>query len=207
MTFLRTSALLLALPAFALAAEPLYSNDFEKSEVGVVPKDFLVIGGSFTVQADGANKVLELPGAPLDMFGAMFGPSVEAGVCASGKFFGTSVGRKFPAFGISANGYRLQVSAGKKAVEIFKGDESRVSVPFEWKSGTWTSLRIQLRKAASGLWMIEGRAWPAGSPEPKDWTISLEEKDAPAAGRPGIWGSPFSGTPIRFDDLLVEPAH
>ena len=49
------------------------------------------------------------------------------------------------------------------------------------------------------------KAWPAAGAEPEKWNIALEEKDAPAAGRPGIWGSPFSGTPIRFDDLAIAP--
>ena len=199
----------LALPVFAPAAEPVYANDFEKDEVGKTPKDFLIISGAFTVQQDGANKVLELPGEPLDTFGALFGPSEKNGLSVSAKFFGTKTGRKFPAFGLSVNGaggYRLQVSAAKKLIEIFKGDEVRSSAPFEWAAGVWTTLRIQVRKTPAGAWMIEGKAWPAASAEPPKWSISLEEKDAPSAGRPGIWGSPFSGTPIRFDDLVIVPA-
>ncbi len=37
----------------------------------------------------------------------------------------------------------------------------------------------------------------------KEWMISLDEKAPPHEGRPSIWGSPYSGTPIRFDDLMV----
>ena len=199
----------LALPVFAPAAEPLYANDFESAEVGKTPKDFLVISGAFTVRQDGANKVLELPGEPLDMFGALFGPAEKDGVSVSAKFFGTKTGRKFPAFGLSVNGaggWRLQVSAAKKALEIFKGDEVKASAPFEWTSGAWTSLRIQVRKTPAGAWAIEGKAWPATAAEPATWSLALEEKDEPSAGRPGLWGSPFSGTPIRFDDLAILPA-
>ena len=198
----------LALPTFALAAESNYANDFQSAEVGKVPNDFLVISGAFIVQQDGGNKFLELPGAPLDTFGALFGPAKMEGLSATAKFFGTKTGRKFPAFGLSLNGaggYRLQVSAAKKQLEIFKGDEARINVPFEWTDATWLSLRIGARKTPAGAWVIEGKAWPAAAPEPAKWNISLEEKDAPAAGRPGIWGSPFSGTPIRFDDIAITP--
>jgi hypothetical protein len=199
----------LTLPVLAPAAEPVYANDFESAEVGKAPKDFLVISGAFTVRQDGANKVLELPGEPLDTFGALFGPSQTESLSVTARFFGTKTGRKLPAFGLSVNGaggHRVQVSAAKKALEIFRGDDARVSVPFEWTSGTWTCLRIQVRKTPAGSWMIEGKAWPAETAEPPKWSISLEEKDAPSAGRPGIWGSPFSGTPIRFDDLMIVPA-
>ena len=209
MNLLRITVLLaLALPTFANGGEPAYANDFESAEVGKAPKDFLVIAGGFAVQQDGAKKVLELPGAPLDTFGALFGPAKMDGLSVTAKIFGTKTGRKFPAFGLSLNGaggYRLQVSAAKKQLEIFKGDESRTSVPFEWKDATWLSLRIQARQTPAGVWVIEGKAWLAGDAEPAQWTVALEEKDAPAAGRPGLWGSPFSGTPIRFDDIAVTP--
>ena len=198
----------LALPLFARGEEAVFANDFESSETGKAPKDFLVIAGAFTVQADGGKKFLELPGSPLDTFGALFGPAKMEGLSVTGKFFGTKVGRKFPAFGLSLNGaggYRLQVSAAKKQLEIFKGDEARANVSFEWVGAAWLSLRIQARQTLAGAWVIEGRAWPAGGAEPEKWSISLEEKDAPAAGRPGVWGSPFSGTPIRFDDLMITP--
>ncbi len=198
----------LALPLFAGGETPGYTNDFEAAEVGKTPKDLVVISGGFVVQKEGANQFLELPGAPLDTFGALFGPAQMDGLSVTAKFFATKVGRKFPAFGLSLNGaggYRLQVSAAKKQVEIFKGDDARVNAPLEWTDAQWMSLRIQARKTAAGTWVIEGKAWPASSAEPEKWNITLEENVAPAAGRPGIWGAPFSGTPIRFDDLAVTP--
>ena len=207
MNLFRITILLgLALPTFANGEEPVYANDFQSAEVRKTPKDFLVIAGAFTVQEDGGKKFLELPGSPLDTFGALFGPAKMEGLSVAGKFFGTKTGRKFPAFGLSLNGaggYRLQVSAAKKQLEIFKGDEARANVPFEWKDAAWLSLRIQARQTPAGAWVIEGKAWSAGDAEPEKWTVALEEKDAPASGRPGLWGSPFSGTPIRFDDIAV----
>jgi hypothetical protein len=197
----------LALPV--CAAEPLYKNDFESAEVGKVPSDMMVMAGAFEVKQDKDGKYLELPGEPLDTFGLLFGPSVKEDVSASARFFGTKKGRKMPSFGISLNGaggYRLQVSAAKGTLEFFKGveSESALSVPYTWTSDVWTTLRITVRKNADG-WLIEGRAWAAGSPEPEKALITLEEKTAPSTGKAGIWGSPFSGTAIRFDDLVVAP--
>jgi hypothetical protein len=189
-------------------AEPLYKNDFESAEVGKTPKEMMVTAGDFTVKQDKDGKYLELPGEPLDTFGLLFGPSAKDDISASARFFGTKKGRKLPSFGVSlngVNGYRLQVSAAKGELEFFKGDESKLSVPYTWTSDAWTTLRITVRKKGDG-WLIEGKAWTAGSPEPEKPQISLEEKTAPSAGRAGIWGSPYSGTPIRFDDLLLEAA-
>jgi len=189
------------------AAEPLYKNDFESADLDKVPKEMLVMAGDFAVKQDKDGKYLELPGEPLDTFGLLFGPSVQDDVSACARFYGTKKGRKFPTFGVSlngANGYRLQVSPAKGALEFFKGDESKLSVPYTWTTETWTTLRITVRKKGAG-WVVEGKAWTAGSPEPKQPMITLDETTAPANARAGIWGSPYSGTPIRFDDLLIEP--
>lgn len=201
--------LVLASTAFAADVKPLFEENFEKTEIGKAPEGFLVLAGGFAVQQEGGNKFLELPGSPLDTFGAVFGPNEKAGLSASGKFFGTKQGRKFPTFGVSVQGvggYRLQVSPAKKTLEIFKGDEALKSAPFEWASGAWTSLRIQVR-AAGGKWIVEGKAWPSTSPEPAAWAITLDAAEEPSQGRAALWGSPFSGEPIRFDDLIVTAAH
>jgi hypothetical protein len=199
--------LVTALAGSLCAADPLYKNDFEAADLDKTPKDMLVVAGDFTVKQDKDGKYLELPGEPLDTFGLLFGPGVKDDITATARFFGTKKGRKFPLFGLSlngANGYRLQVSPAKGAIEFIKNDESKLSVPYTWTSDTWTTLRITMRKSGDG-WVVEGKAWVTGSPEPEKPLITIEDKTAPSTGRPGIWGSPFAGTPIRFDDLLLEP--
>jgi hypothetical protein len=188
------------------ATKILYEDNFEKATVGQVPEDFLVLDGNFAVAESDGNKYLVLPGAPLDIFGVLFGPTTNAGVCVSARIYGTGKGRRYPQFGVGIdgqNGYKLKVSPAKDAVEIYKGDESLAAVPFHWKSGTWTMFRLQIRQIDGPAWKIEGKVWPQTEPEPKEWTIALDEKTPPRAGRASIWGSPISGTPIRFDDLQL----
>lgn len=200
--------LLLGSASLASAGAPLYENDFQKSEPGKLPEEFMVMSGAFAVQAEGPNKFLELPGEPLDTFGLLFGPAQPPGGNATGKFFGTKQGRKFPAFGLSlggVGGFRLQMSGGKKALEIVKGEETLATAPFTWESGAWLSLRLQVRHAGAA-WVVEGKAWPAASPEPAEWNIHLDSPEPPPAGRAAVWGSPYSGTPIRFDDLRLDAA-
>ena len=48
--------LLTAIPA--LQAEVIYQNDFQKTEIGSAPSDFLIIEGDFTVKEEGSNKFL-----------------------------------------------------------------------------------------------------------------------------------------------------
>ncbi len=183
-----------------------YRQDFSRAEVGKLPEGLMLIEGSFTIREEDGNRFLELPGAPLESFGVMFGSSGQVDWGAQARFFGTGKGRRFPVFGVSVNsigGYRLQVAPAKKALELMKGDVVKATVPFEWASGTWTVLRIEVAKAGEKAWVVRGKAWQDGGPEPADWLIRWEETEMPIAGRAAIWSMPFSGTPIRCDDLRI----
>lgn len=195
--------------ALGLAAEnkPLYETDFSQAEAGKPPDGMLILDGGFAVREEGGNKFLELPGAPLETYGALFGPTESENLAVSLRCQGSGKGRRFPTFGVGLNGvagYRLQVSPGKKELELFKGDIDKASVPFEWQSGKWTRLKLQVRKLKDGGWKIEGKAWSEGAPEPTAWGIAVDDPEAPKPGRASLWGCPFAETPIRYDDLAVR---
>lgn len=188
-------------------AKPLYSNDFEKAEAGKVPDELMVLGGEFVVKSEGTNQFLELPGAPLDSFGVQFGPAEKDDVAVSARILSTAKGRRAPTFGVGlggVGGWKLQISPAKRAAELLKDQEVKTSVPFDWKSGAWTQLRFQIRKVKDVAWKIEGKAWGRGEAEPKEWLISTDDAEEPVTGKPSILGSPFAGTPIWYDDLVVE---
>ena len=210
---LQLSVRAMAVFGFAVAlvaqnAKPLYENNFEKAEVNKVPDEFLVLDGAFAVKEESGNKFLELPGAPLDTFGILFGPTEKEGLTVSARIHGTGKGRRFPTFGVGLNGvggYRLQVSPGKKYLELYKGDAVKAMVAFDWSSDKWTWLKLQVRKVKDQEWKVEGKAWVQGTGEPA-WLISADDNVEPPPGRAAIWGSPYSTTPIRFDDLIVTHA-
>jgi len=91
-------------------------------------------------------------------------------------------------------------------LQILKGEEIKASVPFTWKSGTWTKLKLQVRKLPENKFAIEAKAWEDGNEEPKTWLATFTETEVPPKGRPSAWGSPYSSTPIQFDDLSVKKA-
>ncbi len=203
------TGLLLVVAFQALAQSPIeYKNDFEKSEVGKPPAGMLILDGAFAVRDQGTNKVLELPGAPLETYGILFGSSVKEGCEVSARFFSTGKGRRFPTFAVGlggASGHRLQVSPAKKQVELFRGDTLQKTASWEWPSGQWTQLRLQIAPTSGGGWTVRGKAWKQESPEPTEWLIENQDKEEPKSGRPMVFGSPFAGTPIAFDDFLVSP--
>lgn len=199
---------LLAGPYLRAAGAPLFQMTFQEVEPGKVPSEMLVLDGAFAVRAEGEARFLELPGAPLETFGVLFGPTLTNDVAVTARCFGTSSGRRYPAFAVGlggVNGFKLRVSPGKKQLELLKGDSVIQGMPFQWESGRWTHLRLQIRRAGE-TWRVEGRAWTEGRPEPTEWQITREEPEAPRPGRASLWGAPYAGTPIRFDDLAISPA-
>ncbi len=194
----------------AQAAKLPYQNTFEATELNTVPPDFLVLDGAFAVKEEAGNKFLELPGAPLDSFGLLFGPTLVDGVSVAARIFGTGQKRRFPTFSVGLNGtggYKLQVSPAKKLVELYKGDTVKASVSYEWNAGKWTRLNLTLHAKGTTGWKVVGKVWNEGSPADSPTTIIWEELDTPTPGRASITGNPYSTTPIRFDDLsiLVSP--
>ncbi len=202
------SALLIGLAALTTyAAEPLYQTNFEKTKIGEVPDDFLVLDGDFAVKQSNGNKYLELPGAPLDAFGFMFGPSARHGNEISARMFGTKKGRRYPVFGIAlngVNGYRLQVAPAKRAIELLKGSAVVAKVPFRWGGGEWVRLALRVEQTGAAEWTVSGRVWADDKKAPTKPTITHKEAKEPRNGKPSIWGSPYSGTPIRYDDIVVK---
>ena len=201
----------LVVTGIALAADPkpVYENDFTAAAPDKVPDDMLVLDGAFAVKEESGNRFLELPGAPLETYGVLFGPTEASGLAVSARIHGTGKGRRFPTFGVGLNGvggYRLQVSPAKKLIELYKGDEAVTNAPLAWTSDSWTMLRLQSRKTKEGEFKIEGKAWKQGDAEPKAWQITHTDKSETPAGRPSVWGNPYAGTAIRYDDLKVTKA-
>ncbi|HNQ89689.1 MAG TPA: hypothetical protein PKM73_13810 [Verrucomicrobiota bacterium] len=184
----------------------LFEADFNSAPVGRAPEGMLVLDGGFAVVREGDRQWLELPGAPLETYGVLAGPTEKENVVVQARIRGTSQGRRHPTFAVGlggSGGYRLEVSPGRRTIELRKGDLELASGPFEWRSGTWTLLRLQVVKAGERTWRVQGKAWTEGTAEPAAWGLSVEESAGPRPGRAALWGCPFSGNPIQYDDLRV----
>ena len=189
------------------AADHLYRADIDNTQVGEIPDDFLVLDGDFAVKKENGNKFIELPGAPLDSFGIMFGPSARHGNEISARIYGTKKGRRYPVFGIAingVNGYRLQVAPAKRSIELLKGNNVIAKTAFRWLGESWLQLSLRIKKTGESEWTVIGKVWEDEKKAPLKPTISYKENKEPRNGKPSIWGSPYSGTPIRYDDIVVN---
>jgi hypothetical protein len=205
------SALIICLLSWGMAVSAqvtVYQNDFEQASVDSVPDDFLVLSGDFAVKTDGQVKWLELPGAPLDTFSVQFGPATNAGLNVTARVLGEAQKRRMPTFSVGLGGvagYQLRVAPAKAMLELLKDTEVVSTIPFQWTAGEWTSLELQIRLSAPGEWVVEGRAWQ-GKAKPAAWLITHKTTVTPITGRASVVGCPFSGRPLRFDDLRLTTA-
>ncbi len=185
----------------------LWASDFEKVAAGAEPPDVLILEGAFTVQQDGpANRVLELPGVPLETMGMVFGPARRQDVAVWARIRSEKKGRLYPHFGVGLlgpQGYRLMVNPTRDAVELVRDGDVLTRAPFKWESGQWTwlSLAVALREKKLE---ITGKAWLEGRGEPAEPMIRHAAEPSDQAGGATIWAMPYSGKPIQFDDVRYE---
>lgn len=132
---------------------------------------------------------MELPGAPLESFGVLFGPNESDGIEVTARILGTKSGRKFPTFAVGLNGvggYKVRMAPAKNALELVKGDDIKASIPFKWTSGQWTQFRLSVRKSGAGV-RIAAKAWQ-GDEEPKEHLLDHQESGEAPAGQGGCLG-------------------
>ena len=194
--------------AFGEDAPEAFSADFEKETVGELPDGVMEIEGTFTVKAENEkNKVLHMSESPLNENAVILGPSFEGAGTVEVRVKADKKRRSYPRFGIGAHGisgYRLRVVAAKKQLELVKGEEVVLTAPFEWKSDAWNTMKLEIRQDGE-KWVVSGWVWPEGDTLPEKPGITLTSEDKPGRGKASLWGTPYAGKPVLFDDLKVTP--
>jgi len=206
--------LALSTPSYAddKAAPTKFEEDFEKIEVGEAPDKIMEIEGTFTVVEEDGKKFLRVEAEPLDEKGMVMGPSMKGGGSIEAKIRSFKKRRSYPRFGVGLHGisgYRLRLVPSSGKVELLKNEEEVVSEKFKWKADTWTNFKLEIKKSGD-KWSIEGWVWPVAEgdegKQPEKPSISHVDDEAPGQGKASLWGSPYSGKPIDFDDVKIAPA-
>ena len=185
----------------------VYENDWSAETVGEEPADLFVLDGAFTVTEVDGDKALALPGVPVGDFGFLFGPRVKGKPTELRcRMFSTRKGRRMPAFAAGlggVSGYRLRVNAAARNLQLLRGEETLVTVPNVWQDGAWMNLRFRAEPKGDAGAVVFAKVWSVDSEEPADWTVVHKDPKPYAGGKCTLWGLPYAGTEILFDDLKV----
>lgn len=172
---------------------------------GDPPKEVFVVDGTIKIAAKDGNKAVMVAPDNLVDASAQFAVSAAGESYIKAKVFASKQGRSFPRFGVAVHGmsgYRLLLDAAKKQLNLVKADETLASVPFTWTSDAWLWMKLEARKNGDD-WTITGKVWAADAAEPAEAQIKHADKKLKGQGKASIWATPYSHTPVYFDDIEV----
>ena len=200
-------------PAGEAAWNVVFATDWSDETVGEEPADLFILDGAFTVAEKDGDKALSLPGAPVGDFGFLFGPRVKGKPAElRARMLSTRKGRRMPAFAAGlggVNGYRLRINAAARNVRLSRGEEILATADYVWKSGVRANLRFRAEPKGEDGAVVSAKVWTDDEDEPADWTLVHDDPEPYGGGKCTLWGYPYAGTEILFDDLQVlafEPA-
>lgn len=199
----RVLSLVLLIPGIHSAEE--FRENFESYEVAEEP-DLFILDGSFTVEMDGENKVLSLGSTPLIEGVLQLGKSLKSGAEVSVRIKGSQKRRSFPRFGVSLHGlsgYKLRVVPAKQLLELLRNDEVIQTAPFLWSTDQWHVLKLRVQRLDEERWSVSGWAWAEATKEPEDANIEYIGEAKRFQGKAAVVGTPYSGSPILFDDVSI----
>ncbi len=187
------------------SAPARYFNDFEKLPEGKLPPEMLVLTeGNPVIVSEGGNKFLRLPSDPIEPYGVLLGPENANSICT--RVRGETTGRRFPEFSIGlrgAGGYFLRLMPAAGELQLISDDEVVAAAPCAWTSGAWTMMKLELRAAEGGKWVLRGKTWKQGESEPANWMVNWQETEKLATGRASLNATPYSEKPVDFDDVEI----
>jgi outer membrane protein assembly factor BamB len=92
--------------------------------------------------------------------------------------------------GITAQRYSLVLYGASQRLKLepWEPETTRtVTAPFAWKPDTWYRLKLRVANVANGAVHVQGKAWPAGQPEPATWLIDKTDPIGNRQGSPGLF--------------------
>lgn len=182
--------------------------ELEKFPEGNSPQEIFVIDGTIQIKVRQGRKVIEISGDKPEVdAGAVLGPAANGAAKIAARVFASKAGRSFPRFGIGVHGqtgFRLFVVPARMQMQLMKGDEVITAVPFAWKNETAVQLRLAFTPVSAGQWIVTGKVWTDGTPEPAAAQITHGITSPPPRGQSSIWATPYAGTPVDFDQIKVS---
>jgi hypothetical protein len=202
--------------------KPHYLIDFEK-KMTKIPEDFFVMDGDFRVKKLGSTTGLYLRPFPLSTYSMLFGPEVKGSTLVSADVYGSQSGRTFPSFGIGSHGIsglQLLLTQNRKGAQltlIYNEKQILDVAPCDWQTDQWSRIQMKVIKTADGV-EIFGRCWSLTGKNPtrnvRDkvmnlkgnsmrWSIHHKAKLKLDSGQASIWGIPYSGRDLFYDNLAI----
>jgi len=192
-------------------------QDFEKVPEGRTPGGWVNCQGKFVVESKDGSKVLhKLANNASPLFARAYtylGKPTWHDYTIQADVMGTKKDEDLSDIGVVANRYNLMLDGNKQRLRIVSWEttpQARLdrTIPWPWKPGEWYTLKLTV-DARGEKGHIRGKAWPRGTPEPKEWTIEVEDPIPNHEGCPALYGYSIgiienkTGSDLYYDNVSV----
>ena len=185
-----------------------FQEDFSKVGIGSEPETLFILDGEISVTSEKGNAVLLIPGSPVGEFGFLFGPRIRnKPMELEFTFKSNNQGRRYPSFAAGLGGmrgYRVRVNPAARKVLLSHDGDPLSEVRFNWKSGEWHHLRIQAIPLNQKASQLKFKLWQTSKSEPLEWLMDFKAEIEFEGGKCAVWGYPYSGLPIYFDNIKIR---
>lgn len=194
-----------------------YKQDFEKVPVERSPGGWVNAMGKFAVRKVGDSNVLvKLAVNPSPLVARANAYLSKPGLTdytIEADVMGAQVRQDMPDAGVGANRYTLLLDGNKQRLRLVSWDAlPRIdkSIAFPWKPNVWYRMKLTVEtKGDKGI--ARGKVWLRDQPEPKEWTVEIEDPIPNREGAPALYGLATGilenqpGAEIFYDNVSVTP--
>jgi outer membrane protein assembly factor BamB len=182
-----------------------FRDGFEGRAEGQPPPYLVNSANKFVVEQRDGEPVLAKNPSPVQLHShlSFLGRPEWRGYTIRADVLGTRSGRRVPDVGLINSGYGLELMGAGQRLQVVSWPAARriaSQVPLAWEMDTWMTLALRVDVEGDRA-VVRGKAWPRGTPEPAEWTITVEDPAPIRQGSPGLSG--YSPSPIYFDNVEV----
>ena len=185
-----------------------FEENFSSYDLGTEPDSLFILDGAYEVREETEQKVLTLPGSPVGDFGFLFGPRVrEKTLELQFTFKSAKKGRRFPSIAAGLGGvraFRFRLNPAARKLLVYADGRLLGERSFVWLEEAWWKVRLEASPLSEERSRVRLKLWPESKGEPDNWLFDQETEFAFKGGKCAIWGYPYAGTEIHFDELIIR---
>lgn len=189
-----------------------YKQDFENVPINRTPGGWVNTQGKFTTRKVGDSNVLvklgDNPSPLVARANAFITIPNATNYTIECDLLGNKKGEELPDMGIVANRYSLVLAGQRQELRLLSWEAlPRIdkSIGVTWKPDVWYRLKLTVEMNGDKA-MVRGKWWERDQPEPKEWTVEVEDPKPNDTGSPALYGfAPSPGAEIFYDNLSITP--
>lgn len=206
-----------------------YAEDFEKVDINRIPTGWINLAGKFAVvelpdKTRALKKLATNPNSPVARANAYIGIPDLANYTITADIMGMEKvengNKNLPDMGLINCRYSLALDGNKQKLFLRSWEARRrvdKTIDFKWEGGAWYHFKLTVVQEGEKA-SVKGKVWAKNMPEPREWTIELDDPCPNHNGAPALYafstgipppkadGTPTGvGTEIFFDNVKVEP--